>query len=98
MTDSPSESIPESEQIDVRNNQESRAAAADTSTRVARASDGGAPPREAPAAGELPEDVEGGAASGNPVAGVTISAEDLADAVEPDTGMTEREGPPVGHA
>lgn len=92
------DSASESEQIDVRNNRESRAAAADTSTRVARASDGGAPPKDAPRAGEMPADVDGGAASGNPVAGVTVSQEDREAAVVPDTGMTEHEGPPAGHA
>lgn len=93
-----SEGAAESEGIDFRNNPESRAAQADSSTRVARASDGGALPRRAPDAGELPEDVEGGAASGNPVSGVTISDEDREEAVDGDTGPTGREGPSVGHA
>lgn len=84
--------------IDVRNNPESRAADAQTTSRVARASDGGAPPREAPAAGELPETDDGGTASGNPVAGVTISEGDLDEAVSADTGPTGDEGPPAGHA
>ena len=86
------------DQIDVRNNRESKAAAANATSNVARGSDGGAPPKEAPAAGELPETHEGGAASGNPVAGVTMSQEDLENAVEPDTGPTGNEGPSVGHA
>ena len=74
MTENASEpAVPEP--VDVRNNRESAAAAADTSSTTARASDGGAPPKDAPSAGELPETVEGGAASGNPVAGVTISEE-----------------------
>ncbi len=68
--------------VDVRNNRESKAASSDAITRVGRASDGGAPPREAPEAGELPESLEGGTAAGNPVAGVTISEEDAADAVK----------------
>ena len=86
------------EQIDVRNNRESRAAAAEAMSRVARASDGGAPPRDAPAAGEMPDDTTGGAADGNPVAGVTISSDDREAAVPGDTGPNELNGPPVGHA
>ena len=86
------------EPIDVRNNPESRAAEADAHSRVARASGGGAPPRDAPAAGEVPETQDGGAASGNPVAGVTIAQSDLEDAVSADTGPTGDEGPPAGHA
>lgn len=70
------------ETIDVRNNRESKAASSEAITRVARASDGGSPPRDAPDAGELPESIEGGTAAGNPVAGVTISEEDAADAVK----------------
>ena len=91
-------SDPASEPIDVRNNRESRAAAADASTRVARASDGGAPPRDAPAAGEMPERTEGGTAAGNPVAGVTIDQDDLDDAVPGDSGPNELDGPTAGHA
>ena len=86
------------EPIDVRNNPESRAGAADSLSRVARASDGGAPPRDAPAAGAMPEDLPGGAAEGNPVAGVTISSEDREEAVSGDTGPTGSDGPAVGHA
>lgn len=77
------------EPVDVRNNPESRAAAANAPTPVARASAGGSPPRDAPEAGERPEDETGGTAEGNPVAGVTISADDLAEAVPGDTGPTE---------
>jgi hypothetical protein len=73
----------------VRNNRESRAAAADASSNVARASDGGSPPRDAPASGELPERETGGTADGNPVSGVTINAADEQDAVSGDTGPTE---------
>ncbi len=87
-----------SEQIDVRNNRESRAASADALSGVARASDGGPPPRDAPAAGELPEDTTGGAADGNPVAGVTIADEDREAAVPGDSGPNELDGPPAGHA
>lgn len=74
------------EPIDVRNNPESRSGQRDSHYSVARASDGGAPPREAPASGELPTASEGGTAEGNPVAGVTISKEDEEDAVSGDTG------------
>ncbi len=70
------------ETIDVRNNRESKSAAAEAITRIARASDGGAPPRDAPDTGELPESLAGGAAAGSPVAGVTISEEDAQDAVK----------------
>lgn len=77
------------EPVDVRNNPESRAAAANAPTAYARASDGGAPPRDAPEAGELPEDEVGGTADGSPVSGVTISEEDRAESVPGDTGPTE---------
>ena len=80
------------EPIDIRNNPESRAADSGATSSVARASDGGAPPREAPPAGELPTPTEGGAADGNPVAGVTISEADEEDAVSGDTGPVERGG------
>ena len=82
--------------VDVRNNPESRAGAADGVQRVARASDGGAPPRDAPAQGEMPEDVHGGTSEGNPVAGVTIDPEDRENAVTPDDSATG--GPTAGHA
>ena len=74
------------ETVDVRNNRESAHANATHASPVARASDGGAVPREAPGAGELPEPVTGGTAEGNPVAGVGMSADDVAEAVKPDEG------------
>ncbi|MET0695779.1 MAG: hypothetical protein ABWY56_17735 [Propionibacteriaceae bacterium] len=77
------------EPVDVRNNPESRAAERDATTSVARASDGGAPPRDAPDAGELPVRETGGTADGNPVSGVTISAADEEEAVSGDTGPLE---------
>jgi hypothetical protein len=77
------------EPIDIRNNPESRAGESDASSSVARASDGGAPPREAPTSGELPVRETGGTADGNPVSGVTISADDEEDAVSGDTGPVE---------
>lgn len=72
--------------IDPYNNRESEAAARDTSITVSRASDGGAPPRDAPAQGEAPEAEIGGVAEGNPVAGVTISKADAENAVPGDDG------------
>jgi len=77
------------EPVDVRNNRESRAAERDASTSIARASAGGAPPRDAPKSGELPVAETGGTADGNPVAGVTISDADIKDAVSGDTGPDE---------
>lgn len=77
------------ETVDVRNNRESRAASATHASPVARASDGGAPPRSGPDAGDLPEPVLDGTADGNPVSGVTISEDDLDDAVSADTGPEE---------
>ena len=84
--------------IDVRNNPESRAGEADSASRVARASDGGAPPRDAPLAGEMPEDLTGGTADGDPLAGVTIDQQDLGEAVSGDTGPIGDEAPATGHA
>ena len=84
--------------IDVRNNPESRAGEADTTTRVSRASDGGAPPHDAPEAGEMPEESTGGTADGNPLAGMTISEDDLDESVPGDDGPTGLDGPPAGHA
>ena len=93
-----SDEQPEQTEIDVRNNRESKAGSADSTQRVARASDGGAPPRDAPRAGELPEQTTGGTAAGNPVAGVTIGDADRKDAVSGDTGPIGDEAPAVGHA
>lgn len=86
------------EGIDVRNNPESRAAAENAPSSVARASAGGMPPRDAPAAGEAPEPASSGTAAGNPVAGVTINPDDRDDAVSGDTGPDElgQRGPAVG--
>ena len=77
------------EPVDIRNNPESRAAAGQVPSSVARASAGGPPPKDAPMAGDVPEPTTGGAADGNPVAGVEIDDEDLADAVPGDTGPDE---------
>jgi hypothetical protein len=89
---------PDLQEIDVRNNRESKAYAAEATQRVARASDGGAPPREAPRAGEMPEHGTEGTASGNPVAGLEIDATDREEAVEPSQDAMEVDGPTVGHA
>jgi hypothetical protein len=89
---------PDLQEIDVRNNPESKAYAAEATQRVARASDGGAPPREAPRAGEMPEHGTEGTAAGNPVAGLEIDPSDRSEAVEPDQGAMEVDGPTVGHA
>jgi hypothetical protein len=84
--------------IDVRNNRESRAASSNAPSSVARASDGGAPPRDAPEAGELPEAVEDGTAAGSPVAGLEISAEDAKTAVKGDMKSEQlgQKGPNLG--
>jgi len=89
---------PDLQEIDVRNNRESRAYAAEATQRVARASDGGAPPREAPRAGEMPTHGTEGTASGNPVAGLEIDATDRDEAVEPSQDAMEVDGRSVGHA
>jgi hypothetical protein len=89
---------PDMQEIDVRNNPESRAYEADSTQNVARASDGGAPPRDAPPSGEMPEHGTQGTAAGNPVAGVEISTADLDASVEPSQDVQEVDGPSVGHA
>jgi hypothetical protein len=86
-------SEPLDQPIDVRNNPESRAAESDRSSVVSRANDGGAPPRDAPASGDLPEAVSGGTADGSPIDGVTISDADGEDAVSGDTGPNELDPP-----
>lgn len=70
------------ESIDERNNPES-AAAEGASPGVARAGGSALPPEQLDA-----RDAEGpdGTAAGDPLAGVTISAEDADDAVSGDTG------------
>lgn len=89
---------PQQQDVDVRNNRESRAYAAEATQRIARASDGGAVPRDAPRAGEMPTHGTEGTASGNPVAGVEISAADRDDSVEPSQDVMEVDGPSAGHA
>lgn len=84
-------SDPEHE-IDVRNNPESRSGAADTTQSVARASDGGAPPKDLLAAGAQPDPDPAGTRGSDPLGGVTASADDVDDAVTPDTGPDELGG------
>lgn len=86
------------EPVDVRNNPESRAASANASSGVARASDGGAPPREPLAAGELPEPRTEGTAGGNPIAGLEIEDDKLDEAVAGDQEAIELDGPTTKHA
>lgn len=88
----------QSEPVDVRNNRESQAASANAASRVARASDGGAPPRDAPEPGELPESMSGGTAAGSPVAGMEISDTDRDEAVAGDQEAMDLDGPAAGHA
>ncbi|SDU96901.1 hypothetical protein SAMN04488544_2748 [Microlunatus sagamiharensis] len=89
---------PDLQEIDVHNNRESRAYAAESTQRVSRASDGGAPPHEATPAGELPERGDQGTAGGNPVAGLEISHAEAEDAAVPDDRPQEVDGPATGHA
>ena len=72
------------EGIDAANNPDQRAYERDQSSPLSRASDGGAPPTEAPAAGEAP--TVSGTGAGDPLAGVHIDTDDAADAVEGDQG------------
>lgn len=92
------EQPPQPEPIDVRNNPESQAASANAASRVARASDGGAPPRDAPEPGQLPESMSGGTAAGSPVAGVEISPSERDEAVAGDQDAMDLDGPAAGHA
>jgi hypothetical protein len=72
------------EGIDATNNADARAYEENQSSAVARASDGGAPPTGAPPEGEAP--VVAGTGAGDPLAGVTMSDDDAADAVSGDLG------------
>lgn len=88
------------EEIDVRNNPESKAASANIPSPIARASDGGPEPRDAPAAGDLPEPTSGGTADGNPVAGLEMSEDDVKEAVKGREAGLEpgQEGPYIAPA
>src|SRR3978361_976620 len=70
--------------IDATANPEARSYEADQSPSLSRAANTGAPPTEAPPAGETP-DIEGTGA-GDARAGVGISDEDAAEAVPGDEG------------
>lgn len=70
--------------IDAAANPDARAYEANQSSPLARAADRAAPPTQAPAEGEAPE--VAGTGAGNPLAGVTITDEDAADAVDGDKG------------
>lgn len=87
---------PDDQPIDTHSSPEQQAAEADRPSGIARASDGGPPPADAPPAGEQPEPAESGTAGGDPTAGVMISDEDKEDAVSADTGPTgsnDQQGP-----
>lgn len=86
-------------EIDVRNNPESRSGAADSTQRVARASDGGAPPRDLGEDGPQRDPDPAGTRGADPLGGITASAEDVEEAVTPDTGPEEPGQPgPASHA
>ena len=70
--------------IDAFNNPDARAYEQNQSSPLARASAGGPPPTDAPAAGEAPE--VGGTGAGDPLEGVRITDEDAAGAVPGDEG------------
>ena len=70
--------------IDAADNSEERAYERNQSSPLSRASDGGAPPTEAPAEGEAPQ--VAGTGAGDPLAGVHIDESDAAEAVEGDQG------------
>jgi hypothetical protein len=72
------------EGIDAAANPDARSSEQNQSSPLSRASDGGAPPVEAPLAGEAPE--VAGTGAGDPLAGVHISEDDAADAVAGDEG------------
>jgi hypothetical protein len=69
--------------IDPMNNADARAYEENQSSAVSRAADG-APPTEAPSTGEAP--VVAGTGAGDPLAGVTITEDEAADAVSGDLG------------
>lgn len=79
----------ETPEINPRNNPESRAGERDSTTSVSRASDGGAPPKDALPAGTEPDVNPGGTAGGDPLAGLVIDEEDAKNAVTPKDGPEE---------
>lgn len=86
-------------EIDPRNNPESRAGERDSTTSVSRASDGGAPPKDALPAGTEPDVNPGGTAGGDPLAGLVMDEDDAKEAVVPkDLPMeVEERGSQFGH-
>lgn len=86
-------------EIHPSNNPESRAGARDSTQTVARASDGGAPPKDALPAGAEPEVNPGGTAGGDPLAGLVMDEDDAKEAVVPkDLPMeVEERGYQAGH-
>ena len=70
--------------IDAAHNVEERAYERNQSSPLSRASEGGLPTTDAPAAGEAPE--VSGTGAGDPLAGVHIAAVDAAGAVDADQG------------
>lgn len=70
--------------IDAADNAEERVYERNQSSPLSRASDGGLPPTDAPAAGEAPE--VSGTGAGDPLAGVHISDADAEEAVAGDEG------------
>jgi len=79
----------EDEQINTRDNAESKVADGSASQTASRSFNGGAPaapPRTPEDPLGLEDDAADGTAAGDPTAGVRISAEDAADAVPGDTG------------
>ena len=72
------------EDIDAAANQESRSYEADQTQPLARAAGEGPPPTDAPLAGQAP--VVEGTGAGDPLAGVRVTDEDVAEAVAGDEG------------
>ncbi len=86
MTEPTDQQVPAEphEGIDAFNNPDAKAYEDNQSSPLARASDGGPPPTDAPLAGEAPE--LSGTAAGDVTDGVEISEEDAAHAVPGDEG------------
>lgn len=86
-------------EIHPSNNPESRAGASDSTQRVSRASDGGAPPKDALPAGTEPDVNPGGTAGGDPLAGLVMDEDDAKEAVKPKDLPVEVEerGSQFGH-
>lgn len=72
--------------INAYENSDARGLETNQSSPLARASDGGIPPVDAPPHGQAPEPEIGGTGGGDPTAGVHISDEDAENAVSGDEG------------